>query len=140
MADFGKKELFIWVLVFGGAYLTFKYLLPEPRTSSSSNNSSNFSGGASSIELKAPAPEDRRPLELPTAAEDDFNNNPMANDAFTVLKAYILAYNANEPQSVLDSMNSEFSYDYGLRVIHRRTDNKLVVQDNNANDILVNQG
>jgi len=53
------------------------------------------------------------------------------------LSAYIAAYNAKEPQSVLDDLNTEISDSYGLKVYRRRSDNKLVVSDLNGDDILV---
>lgn len=121
------KKAFIFLTVFGGGYLIFKAVKPKERK--------NLSKGA--IQMQEEDPNDRPYIDPPIIDDEEANNNERSSDAIVALSAYISAYNAKEPQSVLDDLNTEISDSYGLKVYRRRSDNKLVVSDLNGDDILV---
>ena len=85
-------------------------------------------------------PENRTPITLPTMAEEQVNNNPMADSAFTALKAYICAYNDNQPQNVLDELNKDCSHELGVTVQRNISNGKLTVYDLDENEVLVYNG
>lgn len=121
------KKIFTYLLVFGGAFLTFKLITPK--------NRKNLQVGAK--ESKELEPQDRPFIEPPQMDEAEGSKNEKAEIAFIVLDGYIAAYNAGEPQEGLDALNAELAHEYGMKVYRRRSDDKLVVEDLNQNDILV---
>ncbi len=125
-----KKAAITWLIVIVGSFAAFKLTFPKKRKS--------LKAGA--IEMTELQPNDREFINPPTMDESAVGNNNSSESAFIALKAYIAAYNAQEPQSELDKLNGEIAKDYGLKVIRRRTDNKLVVQDLSGNDVMVYNG
>jgi hypothetical protein len=125
-----KKEVFTWLFIFGGGYLAYRLTLPKKRKS--------FKTGQ--IGMTEHKPEDREYIVPPTMDESQAGANPLSDNAFTALKAYITAYNAQEPQNKLDELNGEIANDYGLKVVRRRTDNRLAVYDLNDSEVLVYNG
>ncbi len=122
-----KKQGFIWLVVFAGAYFVCKFTFPK-------NKKSNK---ASATQIAEQDPSEREYINPPVVEESQIGLNPLSDNAFTGLKAYIAAYNAKEPQSVLDDLNKEIANDYGLKVIRRSSDKKLVVYDLNDKEVLV---
>jgi hypothetical protein len=127
MNDTNKKAL----LVFGGGILLFMLFRPK-----SKNWGKIYSGAA----VKEESPKDRTPLTEPKADPKDLKGNKKAQDGMVALKAYILAYNAGEPQSELDKLNAELIKTYGLKVYRRGIDNKVVVSDTSGKVIIENNG
>jgi len=127
MTDSTKKA----ILVFGGGLLLF--LLFRPKMP----NWKKFYGGGAVPEDK---PKERKPLTEPKANPKDLKGNKKAQDGMIALKAYIQAYNAGEPQSELDKLNTEIMAKYGLMVFRRGIDNKVVVSDNTGKIIIENNG
>jgi len=84
------------------------------------------------------SPKDRKKVSEPTMSQKDAKKNPKAANAFGALKAYISAYNAGEPQSVLDELNREISKEFEVKIYRRKSDGKLVVCDLSGKEILVN--
>ncbi len=125
-----KKQAFQFLAVFVGSYLVYKFTFPKSRK--------NFKAGA--IEMKEQSPQDREYINPPTMDESQVGLNPLSDNAFKSLKAYVAAYNAQEPQSALDELNVEINKDYGLKVIRRRTDNKLAVYDTQDQEVMVYNG
>ncbi len=125
-----KKAALTWFIVIVGSFAAYKLTFPKKRKS--------LKTGA--IEMTELQPQDREFITPPTMEESAAGANSNSQNAFIALKAYIAAYNAQEPQSELDNLNREIGKDYSLKVIRRRTDNKLVVQDLSGNDVLVYQG
>jgi hypothetical protein len=85
-----------------------------------------------------PNPTERPTMKEPTVNAKDIEKNPMAKNAFGALKAYVKAYNNKEPQSVLDELNREFAKEFKVKVMRRKSDNKLVAYDLQGNEIIVN--
>lgn len=84
------------------------------------------------------SPKNRTKMDMPTLSEKDMGGNTLVKNGFAALKAYISAYNNNEPQSVLDELNREFAKEFKVKVYRRKSDGKLVVCDLNGKEILVN--
>jgi len=127
MESINTKKVFVFLVVFGGAYLAFKFVTPKERK--------NLNVGAK--ESKELEPNERPYIEPPQMDETEESKNEKANVAFIVLDAYINAYNAGELQDGLNSLNDELAHEFGMRVYRRRSDDKLVVEDLNKQDILV---
>ena len=125
-----KKEVISLAIIFVGGFLAFRLTMPKKRKSLKDGQ----------IEMQEKQPEDRKYINPPTVDESQIGVNPLADNAFTALKAYITAYNSNEPQNKLDELNGEISNEYGLKVVRRRTDGKLVVYDLNENEVMVYNG
>jgi hypothetical protein len=85
-----------------------------------------------------PSPTERSAMKEPTIDKKDIDKNPLAKNAFGALKAYVKAYNNKEPQSVLDELNREFAKEFKVKVLRRKSDNKLVAYDLQGNEIIVN--
>lgn len=127
MDDNNKKA----IIVFAGGLLLF--LLFRPRKT---NWKKFYAGGA----VKEESPEGRTPLVEPKADPKDLKGNKKAQDGMIAIKAYILAYNAGEPQSELDNLNKELIQKYGLKVYRRGIDNKVVVSDTSGKIIIEHNG
>jgi hypothetical protein len=127
MTDTTKKA----ILVFGGGMLLF--LLFRPKMP----NWKKFYAGGSVPEDK---PNNRKPLTEPKADPKELKGNEKAQNGMIALKAYILAYNAGEPQNELDKLNKELMSKYGLIVFRRGVDNKVVVADATGKVIIENKG
>lgn len=123
LSDSAKKAL----LVFGVAFAVFILFRPKMKKQNTLKQ-----GGAS-----VPEPKERKKIAMPTLNAKDVKNNTKAKNAFIVMKAYVAAYNNNEPQSALDELNKEFSKEYALRVYHK-PDGRIAVCDLGGRDIIVN--
>jgi hypothetical protein len=119
------KALFI----FTSGFLLFWIFKPKFKKPDTDNI--NFSSNEDS-------PKNRKKVEEPTMSQKDAKKNPKAANAFGALKAYISAFNAGEPQSVLDELNRELSKEFSVKVYRRKSDGKLVVCDLSGKEILVN--
>ena len=126
MTNEHKKAL----LIFGVGFLLFLVIKPKTKKVLPTDNL-NFSDEEQS-------PKNRKKLTAPTISKGDAKANPMASNAFIALKAYIAAYNNNEPQSVLDELNREMAKEFKVKVYRRKSDGKLVVCDLKGKEILVN--
>jgi len=107
---------------FGALYL-FK---PKQRKSMKANDESM-------LEL----PSTERVHMAPPVFDQDAGDNKKLNDAGAALTAYIQAYNEGVAQDELDALNKEFANEFGLNVIRRRSDNKLVVRDLNDMPVMI---
>lgn len=125
MKQDNMKALFI----FTSGFLLFWIFKPKFKKTNTDNI--NFSSDEES-------PNDRKKVSEPTMSQSDAKKNPKAANAFGALKAYISAYNAGEPQSVLDELNREISKEFEVKVYRRKSDGKLVVCDLSGKEILVN--
>jgi len=126
MSNETKKAIFI----FAAGLLLFALLKPKMKKATDSNNV-NFAD-------EEDKPKDRKKMDMPTMSKKDAQKNPAAKNAFAALKAYVSAYNNNEPQSVLDELNREFAKEFKCKVYRRKSDGKLVVCDLNNKEIMVN--
>jgi hypothetical protein len=125
IADSQKKAL----LIFGGGLLLFFIFKPKMKKVNAKSKLT--------VTDKEDNPKDRKKMSTPTASASDLKD-PMVKNAFGALKAYIDAYNNQEPQSVLDELNREFSKEFKVKVFRRKSDGKLVVYDLEGSEILVN--
>lgn len=94
---------------------------------------------ASNESIREESADKRKKMKAPTMSKTDAKNNPTAVKAFTVLKAYIAAYNAGEKQSVLDELNEEAKKQYGMIVYRQRASGRLAVKDLDDKDIIINE-
>lgn len=83
-------------------------------------------------------PKERKKMKKPTIDEKEINDDGLTKNAFGALNAYVMAYNNDEPQEVLDELNREFAKEFKVRVYRRKSDDKIVVCDLEGNEILVN--
>lgn len=127
MTDTTKKA----IIVFTGGILLF--LLFRPKMP----NWKKFYAGGS---VPEDSPNKRTPLTEPKADPKELKGNKKAQDGMIALKAYIMAYNAGEPQAELDKLNKELMGKYGLVVFRRGVDNKVVVADASGKVIIENKG
>ena len=121
-----KKAL----LVFGSGFLLFLLIRPKGK-----NWKKIYAGGA----IPEDKPNQRKKLVEPKVDPKEIKGNKKAQDAITVLKAYIMAYNNGEPQSELDKLNEEIKKEYALTVFRRGIDNKIVVADLSGKVIIENK-
>ena len=84
-------------------------------------------------------PTDRKTMKEPVMNPSDAKDNPLAKVGFGAMKSYIKAYNNKEPQSVLDELNREFAKEFKVKILRRKSDNKLVAYDLQGNEVLVNE-
>lgn len=127
MDDNNKKA----IIVFGGALLLFFLFGTKNK-----NWKKIYSGGAVNEEN----PDNRKPLVEPKADPKDLKGNKKAQDGMIALNAYIMAYNAGEPQNELNNLNKELIAKYGLTVFRRGIDNKVVVSDISGKVIMEHNG
>ena len=126
MNESAKKALFI----FGLGFIVFWIFKPKMKKLSHSNlNTAD----------EDTDPSQRKEMKEPAMNPKDAKANPMANQAFGALKAYVKAYNNKEPQSVLDELNREFAKEFKVKVQRRKSDGKLVAYDLSGKEILVNE-
>lgn len=126
LTDDHKKAM----LIFGVGILLFVVFKPRIRKKAS-GDFMNFSDEVES-------PKERKKIKEPTMNPKDAKGNAKAKNAFAALKAYVAAYNNNEPQSVLDELNKEFASEFKVKVVKRKSDGKLVVCDLEGKEILIN--
>lgn len=134
ISDNHKKAL----LVFGAAIVIFLYVKnkrekkkDQPLVSEPPKKVENF---VSFI----PEPDKRKKVPNPKMNPKDASKNKKANDALKALKAYINAYNAKEPKSVLDELNDELGAEFGLKVC-RKSSGTFVVKDLTGKEIMANE-
>ena len=87
--------------------------------------------------LKNNSPVNRTPIPEPSFNEQDLSINDKAHEALIVLKAYIAAWNNNEPDSILDELNNSVKKEFGLTAYWKG--NVLAVKDQDGNDVLLNK-
>ena len=73
--------------------------------------------------------------KIPTITEDELAANPIVQDAYIALTAYITAYNAGEPQEMLDELCNDIMNEYQMQVVVLQT-GVLSVEDLKGNEIL----
>jgi hypothetical protein len=126
MNDNTKKAL----LIFGGGFLLFLLVKGKSKKKNLGQNL-NFT---TDEEL----PKNRKKISSPSLNESEAKSNKASKNAFAALKAYIDAYNASEPQNVLDELNREFANEFKVKVYRRKSDNRLIVCDLDGKLIIVN--
>jgi hypothetical protein len=125
------------ILVFGASILIFMFL----KNKKEKNKSENVSESPKKLEdfvSFIPEPDKRVKVPNPKMNPKDASKNTKANDALKSLKAYISAYNAKEPKSVLDELNKELENEFGLRVC-RKHSGTFIVKDLSGKEIMSNE-
>lgn len=122
-----KKKIVQLAVVVGMICLGVYFFKPKSRKSLSPNNEA----------MSEPPATERQFLEPPVVDESSLGANPKSDNAHAALTAYINAYNAGAKQDEIDALNKEFANEFGVQVIRRRSDNKLVVKDLNDQAIMV---
>lgn len=133
LSDNHKKAL----LIFGGALVIFLYIKnkrEKKKTEPIAEPPKKVDNFVSFI----PEPEKRKKVLSPKMNPKDAKKNPKANDALKALKAYINAYNAKEPKSVLDELNDELVSEFGVKVC-RKSSGTFVVKDLTGKEIMSNE-
>jgi hypothetical protein len=126
MNDNIKKAL----LIFGGGLLLFLLVKGKPKKKDL--------GQSLNLTTEEELPKNRKKISSPSLNANDAKSNKSSKNAFAALKAYIDAYNAGEPQNVLDELNREFANEFKVKVYRRKSDNKLIVCDLDGKLIIVN--
>lgn len=85
--------------------------------------------GKTSTKLK----KERQQIEPPVMDAKELEKSPMATNAFIALKAYISAWNDNETEEQLNSLNHDLYNEFKLTVFHE--DKELLVKDDAGNII-----
>jgi hypothetical protein len=119
--DESAKKAFIYVSVSVLIFLIYKNInkieLPSKKNTDAPKSTLNANGSK--------RPFINMPTELRKANQD----------AATVLQAFILAYNNNEPETELLQLNNDFKNNYGLYIIKYK--NEICVFDENDTKVLV---
>ena len=115
MNDSAKKAVLI------GAIAIFVFWILKPKGSSISDKK---------------AVEREKIPEL-VISDEDHNSSEAVQDAVVVMKAYIAAWNNNESDSFLESLNKDTLAQYGMQSYWKGA--KLAVKDKQGNDILINK-
>jgi hypothetical protein len=133
LSDNHKKAL----LIFGGALVIFLYI-KNKREKKKTETVSEPPKKVDNFVSFVPEPDKRKKVPNPKMNPKDASKNSKANDALKALKAYINAYNAKEPKSVLDELNNELESEFGLKVC-RKSSGTFVVKDMNGKEIMSNE-
>jgi len=73
--------------------------------------------------------------KIPTVSQEQMASNPLVEDAYVSLTAYITAYNAGESQDFLDELCEDIKKEYEMQVVVLGS-GVLSVQDLQGKEIL----
>jgi len=107
------KEAVIVLLLAATLFLVFK-----PKKESAANSDKTI-----------------KQYKIPKLTEEQIMSNPLVEDAYVALTAYITAYNAGESQSFLDELCKDIRSEYQMQVVVSSV-GFLSVEDLKGNEII----